>query len=137
MRDDDRRDPFDDFFRELERMMNEMMGDSFEMNVDVQTDQGHLGGQAGFATATHVDVHETDTELRVVADLPGTSKEHIDLRCDGEVLTISASGDGRSYDERVRLPARVDETSASASYNNGVLEIVLDRLDGATDIDVN
>lgn len=137
MRDDDRDDPFDDFFRELERMMNEMMGESFDMNVEMQTDHGRLGGQAGFASATHVDVQETDDDLRVVADLPGIGKQDIDLRCDGEVLTISATGDDRSYDERVRLPARVDETSASASYNNGVLEVVLDRVDGATDIDVN
>jgi HSP20 family protein len=136
MRDDDRDDPFDDFFSELERMMNEMMGESFDMNVDVETGHSHVGGQAGFGTATHVDVHETDAELRVVADLPGVEKEHIDLRCDGEVLTISADGPERNYDERVRLPARVDETSASASYNNGVLEVVLERVDGATDIDV-
>ena len=53
------------------------------------------------------------------------------------MLTISADATDRSYDERVRLPARVDETSATASYNNGVLEVVLDRVDGATDIDVN
>jgi HSP20 family protein len=119
MRDDDRDDPFDDFFSELERMMNEMMGESFDMNVDVETGHSHVGGQAGFGTATHVDVHETDAELRV-----------------GEVLTISADGPERNYDERVRLPARVDETSASASYNNGVLEVVLERVDGATDIDV-
>lgn len=134
---DDRDDPFDDFFRELERMMNEMMGDSFETNVDVQTRHGAVGDQTGFGTATHVDVQETDGELRVVADLPGVGKEDIGLRCDGEVLTISATSDDRSYDERVRLPARVDETSASASFNNGVLEVVLERVDGATDIDVN
>jgi HSP20 family protein len=137
MRDDDSDDPFDDFFRELERMMNEMTGESFDMNVDVQTGHGHVGGQAGFGTATHVDVHESEEELRVVADLPGLAKEDITLRCDGEVLTIGADSGERSYDERVQLPARVDETSASASYNNGVLEVVLDRVDGATDIDVS
>lgn len=137
MRDEDPDDPFDDFFRELERMMNEMMGDSFDMNVDVQTKQGPAGGQAGFGTATHVDVHETDETLRVVADLPGIAKDDIDLRCDGEALTISAKAADRSYDERVRLPARVDETSAAASYNNGILEVSLDRVDGATDIDVS
>jgi HSP20 family protein len=134
---DDPDDPFDDFFRELERMMNEMLGESVDMNVDVQTGHGQFGGHAGFDTATHVDVQETDDDLRVLADLPGIRKEHIDLRCDGEVLTISANASDRSYDERVRLPGRVDETSATASYNNGVLEVVLDRIDGPTDIDVN
>jgi HSP20 family protein len=126
---DDRDDPFDDIFREIERMMNEMMGGGeFGMDVDVG---------AGFGTETHVDVHETDGEVRVVADLPGVDKDNIDLACDGRVLNISASGDRHDYDERVRLPSPVDEHSAGATYNNGVLEVVFDRASDATDIDVN
>ncbi|PSP74874.1 Hsp20/alpha crystallin family protein [Halobacteriales archaeon QS_1_68_20] len=130
MRRDDRDDPFDDIFREIERMMNEMMGGNFDMDVE-------MGGPAGFGADTHVDVQETDDEVRVVADLPGVDKDDIKLTCDGEVLTISATSDHRDYDERVRLPATVDEHSASATYNNGVLEVVMDRADASTDIDVN
>ncbi len=130
MRRDDRDDPFDDIFREIERVMNEMMGGNFDMDVE-------MGGPAGFGDHTHVDVQETDGEVRAVADLPGVDKEDIKLTCDGEVLTISATSDHRDYDERVRLPATVDEHSASATYNNGVLEVVMDRADGSTNIDVN
>jgi HSP20 family protein len=124
MRRDDRDDPFDDLFREIERMMNEMMGD--------------VGGpmdperSAGFGTDTHVDVHESDDEVRVVADLPGVEKDDISLQCDGEVLTISAASDAREYDERVRLPTRVDERSASASFKNGVLEVTFEKTDSAS-----
>ncbi|MEF8831063.1 MAG: Hsp20/alpha crystallin family protein [Halobacteriales archaeon] len=125
---DDRDDPFDDIFREIERMMNEMMGGQGEFDVDVDV---------GPAADTHVDVHETDEEIRVVADLPGVEKDGIDLACDGRVLTIEAASDRRTYDERVRLPAPVDEHSASATYNNGVLEVVFDRASDATGIDVN
>ncbi len=129
MRRDDRNDPFDDLFREIERMMNEMMGsDAVDVNVE--------RGPAGFGTDTHVDIHEDDDEIRVIADLPGVEKDDIRLRCDGQVLTISASSERRQYDERIRLPDRVDETSAEATYNNGVLEVRLNRSDRSTDIHV-
>lgn len=128
---DDPRDPFDELFREIERVMNEMMSGS--------ADVGFSGGSPdpGFGSETHVDVHQTDDEIRVIADLPGVEKDHIQLKCDGRVLTISADSDHRSYDERIELPTRVDESSASASYNNGVLEVILERENGSADISVD
>ncbi|WP_122090508.1 Hsp20/alpha crystallin family protein [Halalkalicoccus subterraneus] len=125
MRRDDRNDPFDDIFREIERMMNDVMGGGVEVN------------DAGFGSDTHVDIHETDEEIRVIADLPGVEKEDIGLTCDGKALTISAANDRREYDERVTLPGQVDEHSARATYNNGILEVVLARADGSAAIDVD
>lgn len=131
MRRDDRDDPFDDFFRELERMMNDMMSGEFDMHVERQdpADQG--------VSDVHLDVYEEDDTLRVVADLPGVSKDAIDLKCDGEHLTIDAAGDHREYRERVQLPARVDEHTADASYNNGVLEVTFERAEDSADIDLS
>lgn len=123
MRGNDRDDPFDDIFDQIERMMNEMAG--------------AVDDDAGFGTETHVDVHEDDDELRLVADLPGVAKEEISLRCDGETLTVDARGDRREYSERVRLPARVDEHSAQATFNNGILEVTLDRVDDASSADID
>lgn len=134
MRRDDRDDPFDDLFREIERMMNEMMGDDFDMHVERNGTTG--GGQTGFGSETHVDIHESDDVVRVIADLPGVEKNGIDLKCDGEMLTISASSDHREYDEQVSLPSQVDEHSASATYNNGVLEVQFDKEEDSADIDV-
>jgi HSP20 family protein len=128
MRRDDSDDPFDEFFREIERMMDEMMGAEGDVHID--RDTGTDGGDL------HVDVHETDDELRVVADVPGVEKEAIDLKCDGSVLTIDASGVGREYHERLTLPSRVDEHSASATYNNGILEVQFDREEDSADIEL-
>jgi len=136
MRDDrdDRDDPFDEFFQEIERMMNEMMGDSGEFRIQHGASEAQ-SGDAGHDV--HVDVHETDDEVRVVADIPGVEKEDIDLRCDGETLTIDAAGPDREYRERLDLPTRVDEHSASATYNNGVLEVTFDPVaDESTSIDI-
>ncbi|MFB6219401.1 MAG: Hsp20/alpha crystallin family protein [Halobacteriaceae archaeon] len=120
---DDSDDPFDDFFDEIERMMN----DIWEADRPAAT--------AGFGDDVHVDVHETPDEVRVVADIPGVAKEDLSLQCDGETLTVSAASDRREFDERLRLPARVDADSASATFNNGVLEVVFDRVESA-DIDL-
>ena len=119
MNRDDRDDPFGDIFDEIERMMGRMADDS------------------GFATETHVDVHDEGDRLRLVADLPGVSKEGIELQCDGETLTIGAVGERREYDERVRLPARVDEHSADATFNNGVLQVTFEKVSDAADIDLD
>lgn len=133
MRDDDRDDPFDEFFEEIERMMNEMMG----ANGNFQFDRGNrpqVDNETG--RNAHIDVHETDEDVRVVADIPGVSKEGIDLKCDGKTLYVDAEGDARQYRERVDLPSRVDEHSASATYNNGILEVTFDRVDDSTSIDL-
>lgn len=138
MRDDrdDRDDPFDEFFEEIERMMNEMMGG----NADFRFQQGGPSASAGTDRAghdAHLDVHETDEAVRVVADIPGVEKEEIDLRCDGETLTLRASGETREYEERVTLPTAVDEHSAGATYNNGVLEVTFDPAEEtSTSIDI-
>ncbi|MDS0475931.1 MULTISPECIES: Hsp20/alpha crystallin family protein [Natrinema] len=130
MRRDDRDEPFDDLFREIERMMNEMMnGADTNVNFDSSTNV-----DSGFGMDTHVDIHETDDEVRVVADLPGVEKDNIELECDGKTLTISAESEHRQYDERVSLPTRVNEHTAAATYNNGVLEVVFDPAEQSSDI---
>ena len=121
MRRDDRDDPFDDIFDEIERMMDQMAG---------------RDDDTGFASETHVDVYEEESNIRVVADLPGVEKEAIDLKCDGELLTISAASDRREYDERLRLPVRVDEHYARATFKNGVLEVTFDRDEDSAAIDL-
>jgi len=132
MRRDDRDDPFDDIFREIERMMNEFMGAG---NFDVEF-ESNVQGPAGFGEDTHVDIHEHDDEVRVIADLPGVEKSDISLKCDGKVLTVSATSEYREYDERITLPTRVNEHSANATYKNGVLEVVLERADDSANISV-
>lgn len=125
MRRDDRDDPFDDIFSEIERMMEEMTG-------------GVSGvGSSGFGSDAHVSIYDDDDEIRVVADLPGVDKDDIQIKCDGRHVTISASTGRSDYEERIELPARVDEHSASASYNNGILEITLDRTGSSADIDLS
>ncbi len=118
-------DPFDDIFREIERMMEDMMGVS--RGAGIADESGDT---------FHVDIHEYDETVTVIADVPGLSKEDIDLQCDGRFLSIQASTESREYNERIQLPATVDEHSAEATYNNGVLEVSFDRTDDSAEIDL-
>jgi HSP20 family protein len=119
--DDSNGDPFRSVERLLENAaeaMDAMMGPYG--NVDMQVSRGQSPTES-----VPVEVTERDDELRVVADLPGVAGDDIDLTVWRRRLRIRAESDRREYDERVRLPARVDTESASASYNNGVLEVTL------------
>jgi HSP20 family protein len=85
-----------------------------------------LSGMTGEETAP-VDIHEYDDEIRVVADLPDATRDDIDIQCDGRTVAIRAATEPRPFGTRVDLPVYVDDQSAETSFNNGVLEITLDR----------
>lgn len=119
----ERDDPFDDIFDEIERLMNEMTQGSVEP-----------ADNADFGTDVHVDVHTTEDTVRVVADIPGVEQEDLTLQCDGDNLTIGASTERRQFEERISLPVSVDEQTATASFNNGILEVELERTDSSADI---
>lgn len=123
------RDPFDDIFNELSRMMDEMMGDNFDMHVQ--------SGESGFGTDVHITTQTDDDNVYVIADLPGIEKEAIDIKCDGKTLTINAVTDHREYEDQLRLPTTVDEHSATATFNNSILEITFERNDSSANIDLD
>jgi len=114
-------DPFDDIFEEFERWLDGLFGGGGDDRPVVD------------AQGTRVDVVERGASVEVVADLPGVDAGELELACDGETLRIDA-GD---HDSRVELPVPVDETSADARFNNGVLSVAFEpaghdgaRLDG-------
>uniref|UniRef100_A0A7J2TIJ6 Hsp20/alpha crystallin family protein n=1 Tax=Archaeoglobus fulgidus TaxID=2234 RepID=A0A7J2TIJ6_ARCFL len=78
-----------------------------------------------------VDVIETDNEIQVIAEMPGVKKEDIELKATERSLEIKAEGETRKYHEVVNLPAEVDPDSAKARYNNGVLEVILQKKAGS------
>lgn len=86
---------------------------------------------------THIDVMEEENQIHVVADMPGVSKEDIELKIEGNILTVKAENEDRSYHERVNLPGGVDPDSADASYNNGVIQITLEKQDDGRSIEID
>lgn len=105
-------DPFDDIFDEFGRIVDDLLGGGDDDERPIVDARG-----------ASVDIHERETEVEVVADLPGAVADDVEMRCDGEMLRIISE----EYDSRVELPATVDETTADAQFNNGVLSVAFER----------
>lgn len=88
----------------------------------------------------NIEVSETDTEVKVTAELPGLEEKDVDVRLANGVLAISGEkrteteDKDRWFSERYyghferRIPIdRVDEDKVSASFKNGVLTVLLPK----------
>lgn len=123
---------FDDFFRACEMPL---MGRSFDLSPFSNLEHS--------ATTPRIDVHETDKELRISAELPGMNEKDIDVSVSKDTLTIS--GEKKQENEQnvkgwyrmersfgaftrsVPLPCEVDQDKCSASFKNGVLTVSLSK----------
>ncbi len=70
-----------------------------------------------------IDFLEDAKTLLVLAQLPGISKDDIDLRLTESCLTLSVDSEDFEWYDELKLPTKVDPKSARASYKNGVLEV--------------
>ncbi|MDY6775776.1 MAG: Hsp20/alpha crystallin family protein [Halobacteria archaeon] len=135
-----RRNPFDEIFEEINRMMRQLADENSEMRAysfgltpddlrERATTDVSREEPSGTDTETspRVEVFDDDDSVRVVADLPGVRKDDISLSGTDESLRIRASTDDRNYDTTVQLPERVDPDTAEATYRNGVLETTLEK----------
>ncbi|EDY36466.1 Hsp20/alpha crystallin family [Aciduliprofundum boonei T469] len=78
-----------------------------------------------------VDVMENDKTISITAEMPGVTKDDIelDLDEDSNVLTIKVDTPERKYYKEVELPAKVKPDSAKATYKNGILDVVFERVE--------
>ena len=91
-----------------------------------------------------MDVTENDKQYQVLAELPGVKKEEISITINGNDVAISAEvkheKDAENSETVLRaeryygpiqrafaLGREVDEASAQAKYNDGVLELILPK----------
>lgn len=89
----------------------------------------HCGGFEISERKPIIDVFESEDEIQVVAEIPGVEKENIKLDTTETSLSIGAKTDDREYSEHVDLPTKIDPNSAKANYMNGVLEVILKRVE--------
>ncbi len=98
----------------------------------------------GLPSEFKCDIKESPQAYTVHAELPGVSKEDLQVTVDGGVLTIAAEvkqHDQKTEEEKVvrseryfgsvsrsfQLPMEVDQAAAKASYENGILELTLPK----------
>ena len=90
-----------------------------------------------------VDVHETESEFVLTAELPGLDREQISIDVEKNVLSLSGEkaapvgGDAESrhrverrygkFSRSFRLPSTVDAAAISATSVNGVLRVTVPK----------
>src|SRR3954453_13835069 len=131
-------DPFLTLHREMNRLFDDVL------RGGPVSSGGQGGSQGGLLLAPHMDVSETDKELRIQAELPGVSEKDIDVSLHEDVLTISAEKkqerkeerEGVHFSERafgtfqrsLRLPFQVNPDQVQARFANGVLSVTLPKM---------
>jgi HSP20 family protein len=71
-----------------------------------------------------VDVNTTDTEVKVVVEMPGIRKEDIKINtCDSQLEIATSKDAQRKYHKNIELPEQAEIETARSVYNNGVLEV--------------
>lgn len=93
--------------------------------------------------APSIDISETEKQFIIDVEVPGINKEDIDLKIENDMLTISGERsfekeeEGKQYhrveshygtfNRSFRLPENVDSESVKATYNNGILNITVNK----------
>lgn len=72
-----------------------------------------------------VDVIKGAEEVRVVAEVPGVSKEDLRITATETTMTIESITGEPKYHKKIELPDVVDPKTAKSTYRNGILEITL------------
>ncbi|MFL6757768.1 MAG: Hsp20/alpha crystallin family protein [Sphingomicrobium sp.] len=123
------RDPFLDFQREMNRLLDQSFREFPET------------GEAGLMLSPRVDITQKDDGWEITAELPGVAKDDIDLRLDGDMLTICGEKRDERKDEKNRfversygsftrsfqLPFTPDASKVEADCEHGVLTIKLPK----------
>ncbi len=100
-----------------------------------------------------VNVYENNDELLVVAEMPGVSKNDIDISAVEGILTISGKRpDGREkegvavlrrercggdFEKQIRIPTKIQNERIEASFAEGILTIKLPKAEEAKPRQIN
>lgn len=124
------------FQREMARMFNEFFGEPTAVSDVFERDW-----------VPAVDIFEKDDEVNLVAELPGLSKEDVDISIENGTLTLSGEKKRESeveddnyhrieraygrFQRSFSLPAAIDPKKVKAVFKDGVLTINLGKKEEA------
>lgn len=139
--------PLVDFHQQVRRLFDDFYRD-FELPLmGLEQSRGPLGKFWQQAEYPRMDYAETDKAITVTAELPGVSKDELQITVSDDILTIKGEkrqekeeGKGRyhrtecyygSFQRSFPLPCEVDGQKVEASFKNGVLSITLPKTEAA------
>lgn len=94
-----------------------------------------------------VNLYENGDEIRVIAELPGVSKDNVDISLLDKVLTLSGQREAKRYGEKVltlrqeratgefkkqiKIPVAINVEAITANFTDGLLTVVLPKAEEA------
>lgn len=72
---------------------------------------------------------ERDKDIVFTIDMPGVEKKDIEIEVEDHFIKVSSNSNGRDYHYTRRFKPKVDVESAVATFKNGVLDIVVKKIE--------
>lgn len=135
------RDPMLDLLYNLERRMGRVF------NEPLAGLEWKLGDVSTAAWTPVVDIFEEPESVRIVAEVPGVKPEDVKISVEGNLLTIEGTKEQvaeqkaekvhryertyGSFERSFTLPGTVDPEHIKATYDVGVLTLVLPKVEKA------
>lgn len=126
-----------------EEMFNDIMETLKDKQKDVERTVNEYS--SNMSKKPLIDVIEDDEEFIIITDLPGVAKENIKIDITEDAVEISAQfNDETKFEDKtfirkerkygkvkraVVLPEKIDINESSAKYENGVLTIVISKIE--------
>jgi len=131
-------------FKEMQRMQNEMDKMFGDIRSQFYQDPGFDDFNKSFSFSPSVDIKDEKNKLIVTADIPGSDESNINVKLEGDQLTISANtkkssqqnGKGNmfrserimgQFQRTIQLPVPVLADKMKTDYKDGVLTITLPK----------
>ncbi|MCL4329545.1 MAG: Hsp20/alpha crystallin family protein [Candidatus Thermoplasmatota archaeon] len=73
------------------------------------------------------DISEDKEKIYITVELPGISKDNIDLKVTEDRVTVSVKDGNRSYYKSLELESPIMVDSTVAKFTNGILDLVLQK----------
>tara|TARA_R100000152_G_C6685616_1_gene118450 strand:+ start:108 stop:509 length:402 start_codon:yes stop_codon:yes gene_type:complete len=80
-------------------------------------------------TNNPMSYEDRDKDIAFTIDMPGVVKKDIDIEVEDHFIKVSADSNGRNYNYTRRFKPKVDVDSAVATFKNGVLDIVVKKIE--------
>jgi HSP20 family protein len=74
-----------------------------------------------------IDVMEQDEDIIIVAELPGVTRDDLQVKVSDYSVAIHVDTENRKYAKDLDLPVPVDPSSVKVHYSNGILEIQIQK----------
>ena len=139
-------------FRDFEKRLEEAFSDGWRFPSKWDVPEWSRLNKLKFMTP-RVDIIDRDNDILVRADVPGVKTENLDVTLTDNTITIKGKTSEEKKEEKgdyfrsetmkgaftrtMYLPSDVDGSKAESSFENGVLEVVVPKLEKARRIKVS